>query len=290
MQEAVIFSIFGDSVSGLYNSSPAAAKILTGDKDHDPPSDIHSSIARNSGIPRGIAKNLFYGIEFGSGLKTCSNTIRSGDRSIPIDKADELGRKALSVLKGDMVTHDGKNYMYVGGEASKCFNVLMSRGDEQIQTFPVTGSEYPTSMQKRYTGKNFMLTRNNMQIQASGKHLMEVLIVLTQYWCKKFSIDQRYLIGVHDSSIFSVKEEDVYDFCAIVQMAHVFCYALLRQRLGIEEIGLSGAFLTGFEVGDFFMKSDSSGTATPFNPNSYRVDRYTIKLDEVLPNMVKLFR
>ena len=128
-----------------------------------------------------------------------------------------------------------------------------------------------------------------MQIQGTGKHLMEVVITLTEYWCREFSIDMKYLIGVHDSAIYSVREPQIYDFCAVVQMAHVFAYAMLRQKLGIEEIGLSGAFLTGFEVGDFFMKSSYSGTATPIDPMSYRVDRYDIKLNDVIQNMIDLF-
>ena len=141
-QEGVIFSIFGDVVSGLYNSSPAGAKILTGDKDHNPPSDIHSSIARKEGIPRNIAKGLFYQAEFGGSRKGCTNTVMSADRSKSKEEASEIAGKFLSALKGTMVEHkdrDKESHMYQGGEASKCFNVLMERGDAYIQKFPLTG-------------------------------------------------------------------------------------------------------------------------------------------------------
>jgi DNA polymerase gamma 1 len=182
-----------------------------------------------------------------------------------------------------------KGFRYSGGLGSDCFNVMMGRGDEPVQKFPLTGQIYPQTLQVENTGRDFLLTRHNLQIQGTGKHLLECVLLYTKYWCEMFNVDARFILSIHDAAAFEVKDGDVEKFSGILQMAHLYSWATLRQQLGVCEIGLSGAFITTMEVGDFFMKSDKSGTATPINPRSYRIDRYSIGLKESLEHVSKIF-
>ena len=117
--------------------------------------------------------------------------------------------------------------------------------------------------------KDFLLTRNNMVVQSCGRSLLEVVIVLTKYWCKQFGIDATLVCTIHDSLLYECKENQYMELCAIMQMAHIYCWGFLREELGIREMGLSGSFFDSFEVGPFLRKAWNQPTTTPFNKENH---------------------
>lgn len=293
-QEAAIFSILGSSYTGLENSNAYAHMTLTGSKDVDPPTDIHSTIARLKGTPRNIAKNLVYAVQFGGGVKRCTNVILSGDPSKPLAQAEEEATDLLTTFKGQKVNHSPDHQMFLNGFASDCFNVLMERGSAFTPKFPLTGQEYPLTLQTKNTGKEFILTRNNLQIQGTGKHLLELVIMLSQYWCKQLNIKCRLVLSIHDALIVEAEESGVKKVAAVLNMAHAYAWAVFREQLGICEIGLSGLFLESVEVGDFIMKDVKSKTATPFNPSGSlegaESTRYVLTLKDILLTLDEIWQ
>lgn len=286
-QELAIFALLGSSVFGLENSTSLSHAILVGDKLRN--TDFHSLTAKSSEVSRKTGKIINFLIQYGGEEKALTNTIATGNRDLPLIECKNKAKKAIYYIKGIKQYNDSKSFKYKDGIGSHCFNKNAEIAGQLIQKFLVTGTTFPKTMQVVNTGDDFVLTRNNLVIQSCGRALLEVVLSLTKYWAGKINLPLHLVCTIHDAILYEVPKSRYRELCAILQMAHIYCWAMLRYELGIPEMGLSGAFFESFEIGNFLRKSYDAETVTPYNKENYP-DHILLTQWDTFPDMIKMFR
>lgn len=215
-----------------------------------------------------------------------ADTIQLGNRELSREAAERVATGLLAKIKGEK---DKKSGMYSGGIGSDCFNKNMEIASQDIQEFLVTRTEFPKTMQTVHTGDRFVLTRNNLVVQSCGRALLEVTLLLTWYFAQKIRLPLHLVCTIHDAILYEVPKARYRELCAIMQMAHIYAWGVLRDDLGIHEYGLSGAFFEGFEVGPFLRKAYDAPTVTPFNPQGHS-NHTLVEMWESIEDMVNMFK
>ena len=90
---------------------------------------------------------------------------------------------------------------------------------------------------QRYINKGgFMPSRINWAIQSSGVDYLHLLIVSMEHLVRKFDINARLSITVHDEIRYLVKNEDVYRAAMALQISNLWTRSMFSQELGINDV------------------------------------------------------
>mgnify|MGYP006274550927 CR=1 FL=1 len=258
-QEAVIASIFADSFYELAGSSQFSHSILAGSKEEG--TDMHSVTAKTLGMPsnRGIAKGCNYAMLYGCGAKTLANTIRQGNKSIPMPEAIKLGKKLILAKKGVINELTGN---LVEGSDSFAYNTMAKIANAQRPVNPLSGTKMSTAFRPEVVDSDFWTMRNNWCIQSTGSAMLHAFVTAMQWLCDQRGLDAKFCMAVHDSVLYMCPEEQALEVAQLFQIAHVWCWCWLRFNFKIYEMPVANAWLSSIEIDKIFRKSATSSTKT----------------------------
>ena len=152
-----------------------------------------------------------------------------------IPEAQKLAENLYASTKGRN-THRSDMFdrkFWVGGSESFVFNKLEEIANSEKPGTPALGCGVYLSNE---FGSDYMPSRINWVVQLSGVDYLHMLIVSMEYLIKRYHIQARYLISVHDKLRYLVKEEDKYRAALALQISNMWTRAMFAYMLGMDDL------------------------------------------------------
>jgi DNA polymerase gamma 1 len=271
-QELWIASLVGDASFKLHGGNAIGFMTLEGTKAAG--TDLHSRTAQILGISRNDAKVFNYGRIYGAGLKFAQGLLKRFNPALSQEEAVAIGQKLYAETKG---TKGGRKSIraskfWYGGTESFVFNALEDFAGQEKPRTPVLGAGITEALMKRFLassgsgGNNFLTSRINWAIQSSGVDYLHLLIVSMEYLCKRYNIEARLALTVHDEIRYLTKEEDKYRTAMALQVANVWTRAMFSQQMGIEDLPQSCAYFSAIDIDHVLRKEVDMDCVTPSHP------------------------
>lgn len=263
-QELWIASLIGDATFKLHGGNAVGFMTLEGTKAAG--TDLHSRTAGILGISRNDAKVFNYGRIYGAGLKFASTLLRQFNPSLTDSQTSQTANDLYQNTKGKKTNRKllHERPFWRGGTESFVFNKLEDFAEQERPRTPVLGAAITEALQRRYLTKGgFMTSRINWAIQSSGVDYLHLLIVSMDYLARRYNLDARLAITVHDEIRYLVKEEDKYRAAMALQVANVWTRAMFSQQMGINELPQSCAYFSAVDVDHVLRKEVDMDCITP---------------------------
>jgi DNA polymerase gamma 1 len=263
-EELWIASLVGDATFKLHGGNAIGFMTLEGTKAAG--TDLHSRTAGILGISRNDAKVFNYGRIYGAGLKFASTLLRQFNPSLTESQTSKTANDLYQDTKGKKtarkVLHERP--FWRGGTESFVFNKLEDFAEQERPRTPVLGAAITEALQRRYLTKGgFMTSRINWAIQSSGVDYLHLLVVSMDYLCRRYNLDARLAITVHDEIRYLVKEEDKYRAAMALQVANLWTRAMFSQQMGINELPQSCAYFSAVDIDHVLRKEVDMDCITP---------------------------
>ncbi|KAJ2882429.1 DNA-directed DNA polymerase gamma mip1 [Coemansia aciculifera] len=153
-----------------------------------------------------------------------------------------------------------------GGTESYMFNQLEQIATADDPRTPALGCGITEALKKKVTGTRYMTSRVNWVVQSSGVDYLHLLLVSMTYLARRYSIDIRFIISVHDEIRYMVPECDVARAELALQVANLWVRSLFSYRMGIEDLPQSVAFFSAVDIDTTLRKEVDMECVTPTNP------------------------
>ncbi|KAL8957548.1 MAG: hypothetical protein Q9193_005210 [Seirophora villosa] len=267
-QELWIASLVGDAQFQLHGGNALGFMTLEGTKAAG--TDLHSKTAQILGISRNNAKVFNYGRIYGAGLKFASTLLRQFNVNLSDKESNEVASRLYKETKGAKTLRKALkgHSFWRGGTESLVFNRLEEFAEQERPRTPVLGAGITEALMRRFINKGgFMTSRINWAIQSSGVDYLHLLIVSMDYLIRRFNIDARLAITVHDEIRYLAKEEDRYRAAMALQVANVWTRAMFSQQMGINELPQSCAYFSAVDVDHVLRKEVDMDCITPSHPH-----------------------
>lgn len=266
-QELWIASLVGDAQFRIHGGNAIGFMTLEGTKAGG--TDLHSKTAKILGISRNNAKVFNYGRIYGAGLKFASTLLRQFNPNLTDKETHEIATRLYKQTKGTKTSRKALSDrpFWRGGTESFVFNRLEDFAEQERPRTPVLGAGITEALMRRYINKGgFMTSRINWAIQSSGVDYLHLLIVSMDYLVRRFNLDARLAITVHDEIRYLVKEEDKYRGAMALQVANVWTRAMFSQQMGINELPQSCAYFSAIDIDHVLRKEVDMDCVTPSHP------------------------
>ncbi|CAG9996482.1 unnamed protein product [Clonostachys byssicola] len=263
-EELWIASLVGDATFKLHGGNAVGFMTLEGTKAAG--TDLHSRTASILGITRNDAKVFNYGRIYGAGLKFAATLLRQFNPGLSEKETMETASKLYATTKGTKTTRKviHKKPFWRGGTESFVFNKLEEFAEQETPRTPVLGAGITEALMGRFVNKGGYLTsRINWAIQSSGVDYLHLLIVAMDYLIRRFNIDARVSITVHDEIRYLVKNEDKYRASMALQVANVWTRAMFAQQVGIDDLPQSCAYFSAVDIDHVLRKEVDMECITP---------------------------
>lgn len=267
-QELWIASLVGDAQFRIHGGNAIGFMTLEGTKAAG--TDLHSKTAKILGVSRNDAKVFNYGRIYGAGLQFASTLLRQFNPNISEKETRDIATRLYKETKGTKTTRKivSERPFWRGGTESFVFNRLEEFAEQERPRTPVLGAGITEALMRRYVNKGgFMTSRINWAIQSSGVDYLHLLIVSMDYLIRRFNLDARLAITVHDEIRYLVKEEDKYRGAMALQVANLWTRAMFSQQMGINELPQSCAFFSAVDIDHVLRKEVDMDCVTPSHPN-----------------------
>ena len=269
-EELWISSAMGDAQFGLHGATALGWMTLEGTKSAG--TDLHSKTAAILGISRDQAKVFNYSRIYGAGKKHAILLLLQSNPNMLPDVAKSSAEKLYASTKGENTHRSdlfGRKFWF-GGTESFVFNKLEEIALSDKPQTPALGCGITHALSKEYLppgfGTDYMTSRINWVVQSSGVDYLHLLIVSMQHLIKKYNIQARYLISVHDELRYLVKEEDKYRAALALQVANLWTRCLFAYRLGMDDLPQGVAFFSAVDVDHILRKEVDLPCVTPSQP------------------------
>ena len=266
-QELWIASLVGDAQFQLHGGNAIGFMTLEGTKAAG--TDLHSNTARILGISRNDAKVFNYGRIYGAGLKFASMLLRQFNPTLSEGQTNEIASKLYKETKGSRTRRKtlGPGSFWRGGTESFVFNKLEEFAEQERPRTPVLGAGITEALMRRFINQgSFMTSRINWAIQSSGVDYLHLLIISMDYLIRRFNLDARLAITVHDEIRYLVKHEDRYKAAMALQVSNLWTRAMFSQQMGIDDLPQSCAFFSAVDVDHVLRKEVDMDCITPSHP------------------------
>ncbi|KAF2470207.1 DNA polymeras-like protein gamma [Lindgomyces ingoldianus] len=263
-QELWIASLIGDATFQLHGGNAVGFMTLEGTKAAG--TDLHSRTAGILGISRNDAKVFNYGRIYGAGLKFAATLLRQFNPTLTESQTSKTANDLYQNTKGKKTTRKQlhERPFWRGGTESFVFNKLEDFAEQERPRTPVLGAGITEALMRRYLTKGgFMTSRINWAIQSSGVDYLHLLIVSMDYLTRRFNLEARLAITVHDEIRYLVKEEDKYRAAMALQIANVWTRATFSQQMGINELPQSCAYFSAVDIDHVLRKEVDMDCITP---------------------------
>lgn len=263
-EELWIASLLGDAIFQLHGGNAIGFMTLEGSKAAG--TDLHSRTASILGISRNHAKVFNYGRIYGAGLKFAAQLLRQFNPTLSERETYNIATKLYTSTKGAQserkVLYKGK--FWRGGTESFVFNMLEEFAEQRSPRTPVLGAGITEALRSSYVSKGgFLTSRINWAIQSSGVDYLHLLIVSMDYLARRFNIDARLAISVHDEIRYLVKNEDKYRAAMALQVANLWTRCMFAQQTGIHDLPQSCAFFSAVDIDHVLRKEVDMPCITP---------------------------
>ncbi|CAI4219130.1 unnamed protein product [Parascedosporium putredinis] len=249
----------GSELKAMVKAPPGYSFVAAG-------TDLHSRTASILGISRNDAKVFNYGRIYGAGLKFAATLLRQFNPSLSEQETVEIASKLYATTKG---TRTNRKVLYKrpfwrGGTESFVFNALEEFAEQERPRTPVLGAGITEALMSRYINKGGYLTsRINWAIQSSGQDYLHLLVVSMDYLTRRYNIDARLAITVHDEIRYLVKDHDRYRAAMALQVANLWTRAMFSQQIGINDLPQSVAFFSAVDIDHVLRKEVDMDCVTP---------------------------
>lgn len=263
-EELWIASLVGDATFKLHGGNAVGFMTLEGTKSAG--TDLHSRTASILGITRNDAKVFNYGRIYGAGLKFAATLLRQFNPNLSEKETMETAAKLYANTKGTKTNRKTlyKRPFWRGGTESFVFNKLEEFAEQDRPRTPVLGAGITEALMGRFISKGgFLTSRINWAIQSSGVDYLHLLIVSMDYLIRRFNIDARVAITVHDEIRYLVKNEDKYRAAMALQVANLWTRAMFAQQVGIDDLPQSCAYFSAVDIDHVFRKEVDMDCITP---------------------------
>ncbi|KAK3357590.1 DNA polymerase family A-domain-containing protein, partial [Lasiosphaeria hispida] len=265
-EELWIASVVGDATFKMHGGNAIGFMTLEGTKAAG--TDLHSRTASILGITRNDAKVFNYGRIYGAGLKFAAQLLRQFNPSLSETETLAIASKLYLATKGTKTNRKAlyKRPFWRGGTESFVFNKLEEFAEQERPRTPVLGAGITEALMGRFVSKGGYLTsRINWAIQSSGVDYLHLLIVSMDYLVRRFNIEARLAITVHDEIRYLVKEHDKYRAAMALQVANLWTRAMFAQQVGIDDLPQSCAFFSAVDIDHVLRKEVDMDCITPSN-------------------------
>ncbi|KAL6721632.1 DNA-directed DNA polymerase gamma mip1 [Lecanora helva] len=266
-QELWIASLVGDAQFGLHGGNAIGFMTLEGTKAAG--TDLHSKTAKILGTSRNDAKVFNYGRIYGAGLKFASTLLRQFNPNLSERETHEIATRLYKETKGTKTTRKAlaDRSFWRGGTESFVFNSLEEFAEQERPRTPVLGAGITEALMRRYINKGgFMTSRINWAIQSSGVDYLHLLIISMDYLIRRFNLNARLAITVHDEIRYLVKEEDKYKAAMALQVSNVWTRAMFSQQMGIDDLPQACAYFSAVDIDHVLRKEVDMDCVTPSHP------------------------
>ncbi|KKY30192.1 putative dna polymerase gamma [Diaporthe ampelina] len=263
-EELWIASLLGDAVFQLHGGNAIGFMTLEGSKAAG--TDLHSRTASILGISRNQAKIFNYGRIYGAGLKFAAQLLRQFNPTLSERETYSIAVKLYTSTKGAQSDRKSlyKGKFWRGGTESFVFNKLEEFAEQRRPRTPVLGAGITEALMSSYVSKGgFLTSRINWAIQSSGVDYLHLLIVSMDYLARRFNIDARLAISVHDEIRYLVKNEDKYRAAMALQVANLWTRCMFAQQIGIDDLPQSCAFFSAVDIDHVLRKEVDMTCITP---------------------------
>ncbi|PSK43084.1 DNA polymerase gamma, mitochondrial [Elsinoe australis] len=263
-QELWIASLVGDASFKLHGGNAIGFMTLEGSKAAG--TDLHSRTAKILGITRNDAKVFNYGRIYGAGLKFASSLLRQFNPIVTEADAAKVAGNLYKETKGQRTNRKllHERSFWRGGTESFVFNKLEDFAEQEKPRTPVLGAGITEALMRRFISKGgFMTSRINWAIQSSGVDYLHMLIISMDYLARRYNLDARLAITVHDEIRYLVKEEDKYRAAMALQVANVWTRAMFSQQMGINDLPQSCAYFSAIDIDHVLRKEVDMDCITP---------------------------
>ena len=264
-EELWIASLVGDAQFKLHGGTAIGFMTLEGTKAAG--TDLHSKTAKILGISRNDAKVFNYGRIYGAGLKFASTLLRQFNPNLSEKETHEIATRLYQETKGAKTTRKalGERSFLRGGTESYVFNRLEEFAEQDRPRTPVLGA--CITLMRRFINKGgFMPSRINWAIQSSGVDYLHLLIISMDYLIRRFDVNARLAITVHDEIRYLVKEEDKYRAAMALQVANIWTRAMFSEQMGINDLPQSCAYFSAVDIDHVLRKEVDMDCVTPSHP------------------------
>ncbi|KAI5928496.1 DNA polymerase gamma [Camillea tinctor] len=267
-EELWIASLVGDSTFKLHGGNAIGFMTLEGTKAAG--TDLHSRTAAILGISRNEAKIFNYGRIYGAGINFAATLLRQFNPSLSEQETLDTASKLYASTKGTKTNRRTlhNRAFWRGGTESFVFNKLEDFAEQDHARTPVLGAGITEALMPQYISKGGYLTsRINWAIQSSGVDYLHLLIVSMDYLTRRFNINARLAISVHDEIRYLVKNEDKYRAAMALQVSNIWTRAMFAQQVGIDDLPQACAFFSAIDIDHVLRKEVNLDCVTPSHPN-----------------------
>lgn len=271
-EELWISSVMGDSQFGMHGATAIGWMTLEGTKSAG--TDLHSKTASILGISRDAAKVFNYSRIYGAGQKHAVQLLLQGDSTLTKDKAQARAMALYGATKGSRSFRAKSkrpaalSQIWHGGSESYLFNTLEAIALSDRPTTPALGCGVTRALRKTYLedASSYLPSRINWVVQSSGVDYLHLLIVSMEYLIKKYNINARYLLSVHDEVRYLATESDRYRTALALQIANAWTRCLFSFNLGIDNLPQGVTFFSAVDIDHVLRKEVFMTCETPSHP------------------------
>ncbi|KAJ1647781.1 DNA-directed DNA polymerase gamma mip1 [Coemansia asiatica] len=264
-EELWISALIGDSQFRMHGGTAFGWMTLQGTKAAG--TDLHSNSARILGIGRGNAKVFNYGRIYGAGVKYAISLLMRFNPDMTEADAKKKAEQLYMSTKGQSMRDKrlfGRSFWF-GGSESYMFNQLEAIATTDDPRTPVLGCGITDALKKNVTGDRFMTSRVNWVVQSSGVDYLHMLLVSMNYLARKYRIDMRFVITVHDEVRYMVADHDIHRAALAMQVSNLWVRSLFSYRMGMEDLPQSVAFFSAVDIDHVLRKEVDMDCLTPTN-------------------------
>ncbi|CAG8462272.1 5146_t:CDS:1 [Paraglomus occultum] len=246
-EELWIASLIGDSSFKSHGATAMGWMTLQGTKAAG--TDMHSRTAKILGISRDHAKIFNYGRIYGAGLKFAIQLLRQFNENIAEEEAQQRVEELYRQTKGSrFFTKGNHTSFWYGGSESFMFNNLEDIATDENPKTPVLKCCITDALKSQVVKNEYMTSRINWAVQSSGVDYLHLLLVSMEYLIKKYDINARFMLSVHDEIRYLVNDKDVFRTTLALQISNLWTRVMFSHMLGIQDLPLSVAFFSSIDI------------------------------------------
>lgn len=277
-EELWICSVMGDAQFGIHGATAVGWMTLEGTKALG--TDLHSKTASILGTSRNQAKVFNYSRIYGAGIKHATHLLLKANPSVTNEEATQKAKELYMATKGQN-THSDELFgakFWFGGTESYVFNKLESIALSDNPKTPALDCGVTNALTKKFLGKvdfgngrlseEYMPSRINWVVQSSGVDYLHLLITAMEWLTKRYDIDARFMLSVHDEVRYLVKDEDKYRAALALQVANIWTRAMFAFKLQMDDLPLGCAFFAQVDVDKVLRKEADDPCVTPSHPEA----------------------
>lgn len=263
-EELWIASLVGDSVFKIHGGTPIGWMCLEGTKNEG--TDLHTKTANVLGISRNDAKIFNYGRIYGAGIKFAGQLLKQFNPTLTEQEAKKTAVKLYEHTKGKCQHSKMFQKFWYGGSESVVFNRLENIANQEIPRTPVLGCSITSALMKNNLSSNsFLPSRINWTIQSSGVDYLHLLCCSMEYLIKKYNLNARFCISIHDEIRYLSAKEDAYRVAMALQISNLWTRSMFCEQMGIDNLPQNCAFFSAVDIDHILRKEVNMDCITPTN-------------------------